>query len=835
MATHATAQVTDFTRDIIGRYVCNGLDEALASTDRARHPDARPFDLIVLGGGTFGSVLASHLFNRDVTHTHRILVLEAGPVVFTEHVQNQPMLNTSEVWGVPWNSDSPKTWNQQFPGLAFCVGGRSLFWGGWSPYFIESELPSPPWPASVIKDLTQPVLQVGTLRLSYLDEAARQIGTAATNDFVSGPLHEVLRDTLFTGLKNRPADPKTTLAGHRGTAMTARRPEADLKNELEAPLAVESTSPRPGLFPFNKFNAMQLLTRASRMAQTEAEQDAVGDPETVSVKKRLMVVPNTHVIRLERSGSRITRIVTNQGVVDVPDGGQVFLALGTIESTRVALNTLPNQERLIGRNLMAHLRSNVTIRVNRATFGTVLDPAKTPELQVSALFVKGIRTRDDGSLGHFHVQITASGVGDLATDSEAELFKKIPDIDTLDKFQNMTDQWIVITLRGIGEMVGDKTSADPQNRIALGGAQGAFDFGMPRAMVRLDAGPKDLELWDAMDRATDELATILAKGGPLQFLSSQSGGVWQDAPPGPDARRDKLSSTHHEGGALWMGEDPMTSVTDVWGRFYEAENLYAVGPALLPTMGSPNPMLSGVALGQRLADHLIPVPQPAGVEPQFQVLFDGTERAFNAWQMAGEGAFALVDGTIVAQPGPGLGLLYYARKAFSDFTLRFQFRLDRLDDNSGVFVRFRDPRRPVPDRTNPAVAHAYNNQAWVAVDTGFEIQIDEQAKGDPQRGIPDGLDKHCTGAIYNIDVDLGVGTQTYQRGPWLVPGTWNDYEIDVQGDTYTVKLNGQQTTTFTNKDGYQGKSAQADPFSGYIGLQSHTGRVAFRNIRIRAK
>ena len=26
--TTTTAQITDFTRDVIGRYVCNGLDEA---------------------------------------------------------------------------------------------------------------------------------------------------------------------------------------------------------------------------------------------------------------------------------------------------------------------------------------------------------------------------------------------------------------------------------------------------------------------------------------------------------------------------------------------------------------------------------------------------------------------------------------------------------------------------------------------------------------------------------------------------------------------------------------------------------------------------------------
>jgi len=43
MATAQTSQLTDFSRDVIGRYVCNGLDEALRSADRtATRPDGRP-------------------------------------------------------------------------------------------------------------------------------------------------------------------------------------------------------------------------------------------------------------------------------------------------------------------------------------------------------------------------------------------------------------------------------------------------------------------------------------------------------------------------------------------------------------------------------------------------------------------------------------------------------------------------------------------------------------------------------------------------------------------------------------------------------------------------
>jgi hypothetical protein len=41
MPTSPTPQTTDFTRDVLGRYTCNGLDEALASTRPAAPMPAR--------------------------------------------------------------------------------------------------------------------------------------------------------------------------------------------------------------------------------------------------------------------------------------------------------------------------------------------------------------------------------------------------------------------------------------------------------------------------------------------------------------------------------------------------------------------------------------------------------------------------------------------------------------------------------------------------------------------------------------------------------------------------------------------------------------------------
>src|SRR5262249_30271971 len=189
-----------------------------------------------------------------------------------------------------------------------------------------------------------------------------------------------LNKRLFRGLTQR-SPSSTELTGQQ----KMKKQLLDGK-DLEAPLAVQSTSPRPGFFPLNKFNGVQLLIETARQAQSEAEQAVQGDANAINVKKRLMIVNNAHVIRLESSGSRVVRVVTNQGTVEVPYKGKVFLALGTIENTRLALSTLPNSNRLIGRNLMAHLRSNLTFRIKRSDFETLKD---LQDLEVSALFVKG--------------------------------------------------------------------------------------------------------------------------------------------------------------------------------------------------------------------------------------------------------------------------------------------------------------------------------------------------------------------------------------------------------------------------------------------------------------
>jgi choline dehydrogenase-like flavoprotein len=292
----------------------------------------------------------------------------------------------------------------------------------------------------------------------------------------------------------------------------------------------------------------------------------------------------------------------------------------------------------MGSNFMAHLRSNLTIRIPRGAIAGL--PAAIQELQASALFVKGRHDHADHLFGHFHLQITAAGLNVPGADSEAELFKKIPDIDTFERFKNITDTQIVITIRGIGEM----RPGNVNTRVALSGE--LDEFQMPRAFVTIQPSADDTTLWDSMDTASDDVVLVFANGHPYEvlvgnsFVSVASGQRAQTVLPFATLRRDGLGTTHHEAGTLASGDNPAQSVTDSETKFHEVTNLYATGPAVFPTVGSPNPMLTGTALARRLADKLAQF-TPAAPDAGFTMLFNGT--SLSGWSMS----------TIVNQPGKG--------------------------------------------------------------------------------------------------------------------------------------------------------------------------------------
>lgn len=813
-----TTERTSFTKDIEGRYLCNDLSEVNAW----KGGGGRPFDVIVIGGGTFGAAIAEHLWFRQKQTGGglRTLVIEAGLFTVPEHVQNtgiqgfadpatpfflnenapQPEPARNEVWGIPWKSSIP------FKGLAYAIGGRSVYWGGWSPRLLDEEMTT--WPAATVADLNA----------RYFDESSRQIGVDATNDFIFGELHHGLRQRLFDTLgtvggviplADLPPSPLLTPGADPaqllGLTSTAGLTPGDLLNllKLEAPLAVQARAPHAGFFPLNKFSTVPLLMKAARTAFF----DANGDDTT----KEFMLLPDTHVrsLRTTQTASgtwRVTGVDTSNGFIELGPGGVAVIALGTIESARLALVSfdgtgIPTLPRM-GKNLLAHLRSNLVFRVPRAAIPG-LAPT-TNELQASALFVKGRATRPNGDLlGHFHLQITATGGGNTVG-AEDELFRKIPDIDFFDQLRTSTDTQVAIAIRGIGEIAPadfNDPAAHP-SRVDLDPR--TDEHGIRRAFVTLTLTQRDNDLWDAMDATMTQVATLLANGQPQQLLQSN---------------RDGLGTTHHETGTLWMGTDPTTSVTDDTGRFHHTENLYAVGPCLFPSIGSPNPMLTGIALARRTGDRIL-TPPAFVADASFEVLFDGV--TLGDWRMStirnqpgrdNPGTFLIRRGALEARPGTDLGLLWLGRPTPPRYVLRLEWMMTAPDDNSGVFVAFPHPEQ-----------QGYDNTAYVGVNFGFEIQIDELAR-------PDNAPIHRTGAIYSFKGPTD--------GPLVVHpvGEWNQYEITVDGADFTVALNGQVVNRFHFAGDPQSpqRGLPSTPQQPrFIGLQTHTGYVLFRRIQWKA-
>jgi hypothetical protein len=201
-------------------------------------------------------------------------------------------------------------------------------------------------------------------------------------------------------------------------------------------------------------------------------------------------------------------------------------------------------------------------------------------------------------------------------------------------------------------------------------------------------------------------------------------------------------------------------------------------------------------------------------------LFDGFSTA--NWRMSmirnqpgrdNPGHFLVVDGTLESVTGTDIGLFWSTTAMPPDFILRLDWLRWEDFDNSGVFIRFPNPE-----------SKGYNNNAFVAVDFGFEVQIDEL-------GAPDGQDIHKTGAIYRNDGRRDG--ETFALKPARPVGQWNEYEIRVKGQNYRIFLNGDQVCVFDNP--YPGRGLPSTPATPtHIGLQTHTGRVAFRNIRYMA-
>jgi choline dehydrogenase-like flavoprotein len=517
----------------------------------------------------YGAYCAAKLYR--LAPTKRVLVLDAGPFLVSEHVQNlariglnvpapippasDPGVARELVWGLAWRG------NVDFPGLAYCPGGKSLYWGGWCPRLTGPDLQG--WPQATAQYLTNNYPRV-----------EEEIGVTPATDFITGPLYQALRAAFIAA-----AGATTNIEVGLGS-----------NGVEEAPLAVQGAPPASGLFSFDKYSSAPILTDAIR-------EDA-GLSGGNDASRRLLLVPRAHVVKLHTTNGVVHTVEAEVGgarqFLGIPPSTAVVLAARAIETTRLALHSFPTP--LMGHNLMAHVRSDFTVRVRRSAL-----PPLPLDVETAALLVRGVVPS-----GRFHLQVTASA---NPTGSDDLLFRMIPDLDLLDaQLINDDPDWITFTLRGIGEMHGDPGTPVPNDSsswINLSPFE-TDEFGVPRAYVHVLLGAQDLQTWAAMDQAAVALVQAVAGApGNIQYFYDED---WQTAPfpltrPFPEWHRG-LGTTYHEAGTLWMGEAALSSVTTPVGRFHHVQNAYVCDQAMFASVGSVNPVLTGLTLARQLAEQL---------------------------------------------------------------------------------------------------------------------------------------------------------------------------------------------------------------------------------------
>lgn len=186
----------------------------------------------------------------------------------------------------------------------------------------------------------------------------------------------------------------------------------------------------------------------------------------------------------------------------------------------------------------------------------------------------------------------------------------------------------------------------------------------------------------------------------------------------------------------------------------------------------------------------------------FTQLFNG--KNLDGWVLQGQkgDGFGVKDGVLFCARGGGGKLL--TEQEFSDFVLRFEFRLE-AGSNNGLGIR----------------APMEGDAAY----TGMELQILDNTHPKYAKLRPE----QYHGSVYDLFAA--------KRGALKPVGEWNSQEVDIRGRKLKVTLNGQVIVDVDLNDAKDPKKLQRHPGlfreKGHIGFLGHNDFVEFRNIRIR--
>jgi choline dehydrogenase-like flavoprotein len=496
------------------------------------------YDVIVVGSGMGGGVLASALADAG----KRVLVLEAGSLLFPTHIGNLPRRLLigqfqKHIWSL-WEDFKVINYNNvqgsaYQGGQGFNLGGRSIFWGSFIPPLASWELDAFP---AVVK---QHLLEAGPTG-GY--PAARRVFNADTP--APSNFQTTSKDTL-----------NQTLPGW---------------NAEDVPVGVEYTGATNWSIPAGIFSTADLII----------EDQLVQRPPNLGSEREPLTVNLNHAARKVTFDAGDNRRATGVHCFDLLDkvertytADTIVLSAGTLESAKIALLSGINNP-MIGHGVTDHAIPYRHFVIPPNALATT-PPSETEPKSAKILLRHPAASRDAHAF-------------DIIVELGAEFNQgRYVNPEHLEQDENIRAGYMLCEI--VFQFYSPLLDA---NTITLNSSNPAG----PVSVFMNAAPPVQPLINEARQLPTRVFAAynaqpvlgeraLLAADGLADLDTAEVGGV------------------AHEVGSLRMAGDG-NGVVDADLRFVGYKNLYACDNSVFPMSPAGNPSLTLVALAKRLAGHI---------------------------------------------------------------------------------------------------------------------------------------------------------------------------------------------------------------------------------------
>jgi len=519
--------------------------------DDEEHTAAEKTDVVIVGSGASGSLLAAKLAQAG----KRVVILEAGPELTLDDLYSSQIWSRRLRWAGPFSESSGEypialNFNQ-----GWGTGGAALHhYAVWLRLHAEDFAVKTrfgrglDWPIGY--DDLRPFYDAVQAEVGLSGDAAAEVWRPPGAPYPMPPLvvfnqaRIVERGFAKLGLRTSPLPLAINSVGFKGRPPCIYDGWCDAGCPIGAlvnPLVVHLPEARAaGAEIRHRSFVTRVLTDAAGRRATGVEYyDAAGQRR----------VQSAAVVILAAFAVQNPRILLNSAATTHPNG-------------------LANSSGLVGKYVTAHLSTNV--------FGLFSEETQNYLGVTGGQLLSQERYSKDPANGYLGSSQFVIGNALKPTDllgiagGRPEIFG-----DDLHSFLRTASRHLA-TMTVFGENLPAR-----QNEVVLSQRRDAY--GLRLARVVHSYGGDDLACFDA----------AVAQGRQI-FQAAGAYEVW-------DAGRH---NAHMLGGTI-MGASPDSSVTNGYGQTHDIANLFVAGPGLFPTSGAVNPTFTIYALALRTAEHLL--------------------------------------------------------------------------------------------------------------------------------------------------------------------------------------------------------------------------------------